>query len=25
VECYGTQEYVFTRDQFEDRLNERSR
>jgi adenosine kinase len=25
VECYGTQEYAFSRDEFEDRLNERSR
>jgi adenosine kinase len=25
VECYGTQEYAFSRDEFEDRLNERPR
>jgi adenosine kinase len=25
VECYGTQEYAFSRDEFEDRLHERSR
>ena len=25
VECYGTQEYAFSRDEFEDRLNGRSR
>ncbi len=25
VECYGTQEYAFSRDEFEERLNSRSR